>query len=257
MRLIFHHPYFLPWLGYFSKLEYADALVILDNVVVRHDGLNHIKRTRLLDTNDALYWFGVPIPRNFGALCCDINLRIDHGYLSNLCKTLQQSYKKARSFREEYPFIENILTNELKKHQTLVDADVALFKCLRSHCGLAEKPILYSSSFPEVTDRTDRIISISKQLKATEILIGDGKMEKVHDIPGIKSAGIKVFIQKFSQNHPRYEQMHVGHSVRHKQGIFWEECISFKPGLSIVDALLNVGHHEIYSLLHAVQPIQI
>lgn len=36
---VIHRPYFLPWLGYFTKLVYADTFIVQDNFILQRDYL--------------------------------------------------------------------------------------------------------------------------------------------------------------------------------------------------------------------------
>jgi len=87
-------------------------------------------------------------------------------------------------------------------------------------------------------DRTERIITLCNTVGATEIVIGDGYMAAVHDLEMVRQAGIKVLRQPFNSIHPVYRQLH---SERQR--------ISFVKGLSILDALLNIGASAVSRLI--------
>jgi hypothetical protein len=49
MAAVIHQAYFLPWLGYFSKLAFADTFIVLDDVFFRKRF--HHDRTEIVDTS--------------------------------------------------------------------------------------------------------------------------------------------------------------------------------------------------------------
>jgi len=236
MRAVFHHMYFLPWLGYFSKLEYSDALIILDDVGFRK---NHLKRVRIFDVHGNAFWLSIPVGNNRDKKCNDIDLPKNDKYFIKMINTLKRSYGRATYFGIEFPIIENILSNSLLNSSKLIQANLKIFKSIREHLLLEDKQFYFSSQFSHFNDRTHRIISICKSLNINEILIGDGQMSNVHDFRLIRENGINIVIQKYMENHPTYFQIH---SERKSQ--------PFVEGLSIVDALFNVGSNEVIKLIY-------
>lgn len=239
MRIVVHHAYFLPWLGYFSKLEFADVLVVLDDVGFRR---NYIKRVRIFDNAGAVSWIGAPVGNNWSTPCNVITLPHETIYIKKLLRLLFYSYKHAQHFEEEYPRISEIIRNGLLGHEKLVDADMYMFMELRRHMCLPPKEILLSSVLAASTERTLRILDICKRIGATELLMGDGQMADIHDLNELKSGGVKLFRQEFSQLHPVYRQLHSD-----------QQGIPFVPGLSVIDALLNVGSSAVASLITNVE----
>ncbi len=234
MRAIFHHMYFLPWLGYFSKLEYADAFIILDDVGFRR---NHLKRVRIFDVHGNAFWLSIPVGNNWAKMCMEIGLPKDDKYFIKMMNTFKRSYGRAEYFESEFPILHEILFDSLYNGKNLIDANFTIFRSIRSHLKLEEKLFYYSSQFNHFEDRTQRIINICKSLNIHEILIGDGQMSQVHDLGLIKANGIQIVIQKYMENHPKYYQIHSNRNGK-----------PFVKGLSIVDALFNIGPTEVIKL---------
>lgn len=237
MRIAIHHPYFLPWLGYFSKLEFADALVILDTAAFRR---NHIKRVQIFDNRNEVCWLCVPVGNNRGVPCNSICLPPDTRYVADMLKLLLFSYKRAQSFEAEYEFFSELLRDKLCSQETLMLANIDIFVALRSHMKLTPKPILLASSLTAELGRTERIIEICEALNASELLIGDGQMSAVHDLDRLRQRSIKIARQAFFQAHPVYQQLHTARTGK-----------AFVPGLSVLDALLNIGAESTASLIRA------
>lgn len=245
MRIIIHHAYFLPWLGYFSKLEFADALVVLDDVGFRRD---HIKRVRVFDNRGAVSWVGVPVGNNWSRPCNQIHLPTDTGYALKLVRFLRHSYGRAKHFAEIYPQLSEALHAALCRSGTIVDANIDILRWVRRLLSRPDKPVLLASELATPADRTLRIHSICEKLGASEILIGDGQMKDVHNLDYLREHGIRVFQQNFFNSHPRYPQLH---ATRHH--------LDFVRGLSIVDPLFNVGEEAVATMItdSVVMPVEV
>jgi len=235
MKAVFHQSYFLPWLGYFSKLEFVDTLVILDDVGFRR---NHIKRVQILGSQGNILWFCLPVGNNWAVPCNSIELPTERKYIDKMLHTIFHSYRKAKYFNTEYPFIETIFSNALTNNIKLIDANLEMLIALRNHIYGKQIQILSSSDFYDGIDRSERIIEICKANSITEIIMGDGRMASVHNLETIQLNGIKILRQNFNENQPTYEQVH---SKRNG--------IPFIKGLSIIDALFNIGAEDVKKII--------
>ena len=92
--------------------------------------------------------------------------------------------------------------------------------------------ILFESNLIEdCEDSTDRIIKICNVLKAKSVVIGGGMSLEVHNWQRVVDKGINIYMQNYLAKHPVYTQS------RRKQA-------GFQKGLSIIDAILNVGREK-------------
>lgn len=235
MTAVFHHPYFLPWIGYFIKLEYADQFVILDDVGFRR---NHIKRVKILNTQGNEMWLCLPVGNNWSKPCNTIEMPSDDKYVTKHLNTIQMSYGHAEHFKNEFDDFKQIYTTAVLNNKYLVDANIEIFKGLRKLIGLKSITIHKSSNFIPFDDRTERIISISKALDIDTIIIGGGKMKDVHDINKIRNRAIQIMVQEVFSKLPSYEQIQIQRSNK-----------SFVRGLSIIDILFNVGRNQTRDLI--------
>jgi hypothetical protein len=225
MRVVIHQPYFLPWLGYLSKLWFSDCFVVLDDVNFRKR--HYIDRTQIVNMHGDVQWIGVPVGEKFGVKCQDIQFS-GNGLVEKLVRTFTYSYAKADCYKSEMEALATILRTAFAQNSTLVGIDVATIRHLMRHIYSRDLAISYSSQLKTPSEATERVLSICRQVGATEILIGSGKSLEVHDWQLIRDAGIRIFQQNYMNMHPIYKQ------VRRQQ-------LTFEPGLSSVDALLNVG----------------
>ena len=103
-----HHPYFLPWLGYFSKIYHSEQFVFLDDVGFRR---NHIKRVKIFGTNRSIEWITVPVGSNWSKSCLDVYLPSNRKFIKKILNTLYLSYKNAPYFNGEYELLDELLLN--------------------------------------------------------------------------------------------------------------------------------------------------
>jgi len=233
----FHHSYLLPWIGYFTKLEYSDIFVILDDVGFRR---NHIKRVQILNSQGEKYWITIPVGNNWGMPCNIIKIPTEKKFVKRIIQTIEFSYGKAEHFHQEIEFIIKTLTNAFDNNEFLVDANTHILNEIREYLGLKKIKIVKSSQFGNFSDRTDRIVSIAKLLNINKIIIGGGNMRNVHNIDEIIQSNITLYEQSIFEKIEPYEQIH------HKRDT------KFTNGLSIIDVLLNQGRLKTKELIQNI-----
>ena len=132
--------------------------------------------------------------------------------------------------------------------ELLVDANIQIIRNI--WCRLSSKNIKFhrSSEINSIEDRTDRLIHFAEKTGCNSLLSGDGKMTEVHDLNRFNTAGITMYQQPYFTFHPVYDQFHT--RVLGKK---------FTKGLSICDALFNIGAHNTLNLVagHGINIIEI
>jgi WbqC-like protein family len=229
MRVVLHQPYFLPWLGYFSKLHFSDAFIVLDNVNFRKR--HYFDRTKIINMNGEVHWIGLPVGENFQRKCRDVIVRED-SFKTALITTLTLSYAKAfPHFEKEIGPVTQILETSIMAGKDLVDTNMDIVLGVLDHLEIQRPQLYFSSAIGDVSDATERVLMLCKHVHADEVLIGGGSSTAVHDWRRIKAAGISIFIQDYMAQHPQYSQ------TRRRR-------LPFQAGLSLVDALFNVGRQR-------------
>ncbi len=248
-KVTIHQAYFIPWLGYFSKLAFSDVFVVLDNVLFRER--HYFNRTRIVNMHGQIHWLSLPVGQNFKKNCNEVVCSSPNSnYLDNIIVTLEQSYTKASYYKREWPELKAILNDALFSFTNLVDINLSIIKGIIKYLNIKSPKIILSSEIlnthDETLDATSRIIAICKELECDILNIGGGKSESVHDIKLIIEHGINVFGQNYLSIHPIYNQS------RRKR-------VGFQKGLSIVDSILNVGKERTISFLtdNNYSPIQL
>jgi len=233
MKAVLHQPYFLPWLGYFSKLAHTDIYLVLDNVNFTKG--SYIDRTRVISSQGNIIWIGVNCGQNYNKKCNDIYIN-DNFNLKKLIKTIRYSYSKARYFKSLITSIEEILYESINKPLKLSESNIRIVIRLMKLLNLKIPRIEFSSSYEYIDDATDRIIYLCEKVGSNQIILGSGGSLDIHDIDKIVTNGIDIFFQDYFNNHPTYYQ------TRRQQ-------LNFEKGLSILDCLFNEGIDYTKSIL--------
>lgn len=245
MRVFIQQPYYLPWLGFFSKLLVADCYVALDDAGYRR---NYLGRVRLLGPSGDVIWINIPTGASRGCPMSSVKLPSDLSYLKRTLSTIRHSYRRARFFDQEFHELEILLLQVYTeaKGKSLACLNLELITRLVSHIGGKPPKICLASSVVEKQERTGRTISICKALGADQLIVGDGGALQCHDVDLIGENNIRLFQLPFYRLHPQYNQCRKG-------GQSGEFC----KGLSIIDAILNLGRSQTLSLIKSIQPIEI
>lgn len=226
MRSCFHQPYFLPWLGYFAKLHYADILVVLDDVQFRR---NHIKRVHIRGTSGNREWLTLPVGENARKPINSIRVPKDERSVSKLIRTLELSYGSAPSFRSERDVVFGLVRQCYAPGRLLSEANVDAALQLNTMLGNDGLLTVMASDVCPGTAPTERVLRASSALGIRSLLVGDGGMSAVHDLDQIQTAGIELQFLSFAASHPEYAQTRQGSPFR------------FEAGLSVLDAIFNLG----------------
>jgi hypothetical protein len=218
----------LPWLGYFSKLAFCNVFVVLDNVEFTKG--QYLDRTRVINTHGDVGWLSLQTGQNFKLPISQVELK-QTGCIPKIIRTVREAYATANNFDSEWPFVEELLSKGLTATR-LLDVNIGIMHGLLSHVRISEPEFILSSHLSENKDPTGRILEICEKTKITRLILGSGNSGKVHDLNRLSSSGIRTFIQDYKSLHPQYSQ-----ARRRKR--------EFVPGLSIIDALLNVGAAQV------------
>jgi len=235
---VIHQPYFLPWLGCFSKLCFCDVFVVLDNV---HFTKQHfLDRTRIIDMHGQIAWLSLPTGQNLGRPIAEVGLRPpDPSFISRLLRTIKASYAKAFRFDLEWPFLENLLFSSFSKSPlTLLEIDLDLIGGIFARLGISPPRIVMASAISSARRPTERLAEITEALGITRLIIGAGRSQAVHDLRILRDTGVEILVQDYLTLHPQYSQ-----SRRRRS--------EFIPGLSVLDSLFNVGAEAVRAFVSA------
>jgi hypothetical protein len=210
-----HQPNFCPWLGYFSKILRSDLFILLDHVEYSKNGWTNRVRIK---TPQGPQWLTVPVLRREShqtILETQTNPSVKWNH--KIVKSLEANYGRTPFFREHFPRIETLLGEPTSG---LADLNIRLLDQLLDTLGF-ETSITRSSELNHTGNATDLLVSLVESAGGNTYLSGDGA--EYQENQKFEVRGISLETSNFT--HPEYQQL-------------WGE---FAPGLSVLDALFNVG----------------
>lgn len=233
MIITIHQPDMLPWLGLFNKINKADIWVILDHVSNNpRDAAFWGRRVKIMMNGEG-NWLSLPLkrPETPGVIGVPINEmefnNTDPKIYHDALRLVELNYKKTPFFKDIFPIVENfVLSKEMSMSRRNMSFILQMMELLE-----VNTQVCYSSEMNCKRSSTALLVEILQKKNGTTYLCGGGaggyqQNELFHE------SGIAVSYNSF--NHPKYQQM-----GNHE----------FVPGLSIVDALMNVGVSETKKLI--------
>lgn len=230
MIVAIHQPNFFPWLGYFDKISRSDVFVFLDDVQYPRMGRGTWSNRVKVIVSGEPKWITAPILRKHGQDWTYTAITFDDSqkWRAKTCRTLERSYGKCPHFGDIFPVIDHLITNGPKDLVTFnIQAVLVLLDLLR----IPSDTIVRSGTLETRGEATDRLISIVHAVSGDAYLAGGGAPGYQEDAR-FAEAGIDLIYQDFA--HPTYEQTNTE---------------SFVAGLSVIDALMNVGVEGVRELL--------
>ena len=216
MIISIHQPQYLPWLGYFDKIDQADMFCFLDNVQYKK---NEWQNRNRIKTSQGWQWLTVPVrfrfPEKINEVAIDSNVNWQHKHL----QAIITNYRKAPYFDQYFDFFEGVYK---KNWSSVSELNIFLVTEICRFLGMDNFKSVLSSQMDLREDPTDRLIDICKILGGNTYLAGQGGAGYM-DLERFEENGIKVIFQDF--NHPVYRQQFKG----------------FVSHLSIIDLLMNCG----------------
>jgi ribosomal protein S18 acetylase RimI-like enzyme len=220
-----HQPNYMPWLGYFYKMYSSNVFVLLDNVAAPSRG--YVNRTAVLIQGKS-NWLTVPIDRSYPTI--NKIMQADAYWGNKHLKSLEMHYKKA-------PFYGNYIdeiAELIRRHSggSLSEMNSDLILQVSRWLGLTAQ-VVKSSDFnvDEVSD--ERLIRLVQLVGGSCYLSGKGG-GNYQDPMKFHAAGIGLAYSNFKP-------------VAYRQGGGGE----FMPGLSVLDALFNIGAAAIREMFAA------
>jgi len=216
MIVAVHQPQFMPWLGYFDKMDQADRFVLLDNVQYKK---NEWQNRNRIKTASGPMWLTVPVRYRFPARIDEVTVSSQVPWKRKHLQALRTNYSRASHWEEVAADLETLYASSWS---LLVDVATASVEWLREHLGVTTA-ICSASELGELReDPTSRLVDICRALDADTYLAGAGGRAYM-DLEHFERAGIRVIFQHY--DHPDYPQL------------YGEFCAY----LSALDLVLNCG----------------
>lgn len=227
--VVIHQPDFLPYLGFFHRLLYADLYVILDNVQFVHGSRSWHNRDKI-KTQQGAKWITVATKKSRrSALVNEIILFEEENFRVRHLNLIRDNYRKAVFYHEVMPYVEQLYSYQCEK---MIDFNMKSIEILIELFGINVKHI-YSSDIKAEGKGNGIIVDILKKTGATQYLSGVGAIDYYEPML-YDEAGVKVIFQQFE--HPVYPQL------------FGD----FIPYLSSIDLLFNCGIEESRKIIRSI-----
>ena len=218
-------PGYLPYMGFFKKIQSNDVFVYLDDVQYERGDWDNRNRIR---TAEGTALLTVPVYNKFGEKLNEVKIDNTKNWSSKHRTTIKMNYQNAPFFQKYWGKLESILN---RKWEKLIDLNLTLIEFFNFELGIKTKTVK-SSELQINSTASQRLLEICQKLNADTYLSGPlGKNYLDEEI--FSSANISVVYEKFE--HPVYNQRGEG----------------FIQNLSIIDLLFNEGEKSKDILLNS------
>ena len=229
MRAVVLQSNYLPWKGYFDLIQDADVFVFYDEVqYTKNDWRN---RNRICSKN-GVHWLTIPIGHEaVKQKISEVRLP-DARWQADHFKTLVHTYRPAKYFAQIEPLLADIYQG--RTWERLGELN---YFCTERIARLLELEtrFLHSKDFALEGDRVERLVSLLKQLGATEYLSGPSARDYLAGKEGLfEQAGIALRFKNY-RGYPEYPQL----------------STPFEPAVSVIDVLANVPLAECRRMITA------
>lgn len=228
MKIGIMQPYFMPYIGYWQRINAVDKHVIYDDVnYIKNGWMNH---NRIL-LNGKEFLFNAPlVGASPNKLINEVGVNNNAKLQSKMIKTLEQAYKKCPFYSEVMECLIKIICNEETNFAKYLEFQI---KEICAYMGI-ETELIISSELSKNNNLRgqDKVIEICKTLHA-DVYYNASTGEHLYDKKTFLENGIElVFIRDKS-------------SISYKQ-----RADGFVPALSIIDVMMNCSKDEIRNLLN-------
>lgn len=222
----------MPWIGFFDKIAKADLWVVLDHVDNNPRVMGYWNRVAILVAGKA-FWLSVSLDKKTpnSEISIPINQMTirdtEQMFLEKTMRTFEQSYKKTAFFNTILPLFESyFFSNETLLYKRNIEFIENVFRLLN-----IDTPFVYSSDLNVFSKSTFMLVDLMKKVGGNVYLSGDGS-DGYQDNKLFHENGIQTTKNNFI--HPIYSQ---------------RSNSEFIAGLSIVDAIANIGPLAVAELL--------
>jgi|SRR3990167_4214658 len=224
-----HQPNFFPWLGYFAKIVRSDYFVFFDDVQFPKTGGSWSNRVKLLVNGEAR-WVTAAIDRNYHGTRTirEMSFQTNNPWREKALKNIELNYRRHPYYRQTMELITPLLLNP---ETNIAEYNIQAITAVVYHLGLDTDKLIRSSSLSHKGRSNELLCSITQLLGGKTYMCGGGA-DGYQDESVFVAAGIDLIHQDFQ--HPIYPQM---------------ASNDFLAGLSIIDALMNVGAKALMDVL--------
>ncbi len=213
-------PSYIPWRGYFDLIRRSDVFVFYDDVQYDKHGWRNRNRIK---TAAGLRWLTIPVHAKGNTVArtpiAHIDIDWTHDWRRSHLAQLRHAYAKAPYFRQCEALVKDLYADA---QTSLADFTIAGTVRLARFLGIGHTRFVRSSQLHVSGDKTDRLLSVLRQIDATHYLSGPSARAYIEPHK-FQAAGIS--LEYVDYDYAPYEQLHP----------------PYDPGVSILDAIFMAG----------------
>lgn len=233
-----HQPDLMPWLGFFVKLYRSNTFIVLDHTVNNIKDSSWFRRVKI-NFSGKESWISVPIYKSdLGSFqkLSDMKILDDKSsgiLFKKYLKSFEQTYSKTPYYNKYSYLYNNYFTSN---NNSLIERNMSFIDEALNILDI-DVEIVYSSKLDPHGSSNELLIDLLKKINADIYLSGDGA-EGYQKNDMFFQAGITTKKNSFVPIPYVQQQVH------------------FMSGLSIIDALLNLGARGVKRLIESYGKVQ-
>lgn len=210
---------YIPWKGYFDLMHDADEFILFDD---RQYTKRDWRNRNQVKSEGGVRWLSIPVEvKGKFVQRIDETVIADQSWASSHWSTLVRLYRRAPHFRTYADQIESLYRSAAKEAMlSLVNRH--FLEGIAGLLGL-DTPLIWSTDFPNVEGKTDRLVGLCKATGARRYISGPAAKGYIQsDL--FERAGVDLMFKNYD-GYPEYPQLHP----------------PFAHGVTVLDLLFNVG----------------
>jgi hypothetical protein len=183
MKVGIHQPNFMPWVGFFEKINKSDIFIFLDDVECSKNSFfnrNKFSQTKKIENT---FWLTCPIKKHYYKMMMkDVYVQKDFIKKHKKHFAMRHGKTKEKLFLDKIQQIyEEQESNEIVN---LVDMNIQFIKCVCEELEMKDVKFIKSSSISikKEAKKQERIIEIVKALKGKTYISGRGASSYQHEL---------------------------------------------------------------------------
>jgi WbqC-like protein len=208
MNVVILQPSYIPWRGYFDQIRGADLFVFYDDVQYDKHGWRNRNQIK---TAQGKQWLTIPVNSKgvtSGIPIKDVRIDWSKPWAKSHLKSITISYSKSPHLKEYLPLLESLYQ---RHDEFLADFTIESTVMLARELGITSTRFTRSSELSGLEgQKTDRVISVLKQVGATHYLCGPSASSYMEpekfDAAGITFEYMQYSFPEYPQLHPPYDQ---------------------------------------------------
>jgi len=203
MNVVILQPSYIPWRGFFDQIRRADLFVFYDDVQYDKHGWRNRNQIK---TNQGKQWLTIPVNSKgvtSGIQIKDVRIDWSKPWAKSHLKSITISYSKSPYFKAYLPLLESLYQ---RHDEFLADFTIKSTIVLARELGMTSTRFMRSSELSDIEgQKTDRVISVLKQVGATHYLCGPSASSYMEPE---KFAAAGISFEYMEYNYPEYPQLH-------------------------------------------------